>query len=61
LRSDDWLPDQVKFPAGTKMQVEKTENGATLTFAHPGGGKVSLGLDRHEVKQLMEKLEDALS
>ena len=61
LRSDDWLPDQVKFPAGTKMQVEKTETGATLTFAHPGGGRVSLGLDRHEVKQLMEKLEDALS
>jgi methylmalonyl-CoA/ethylmalonyl-CoA epimerase len=61
LRSDDWLSDQVKFPAGTKWQVEKTETGATLKFAHPGGGKVSLELDRRDLTQLMAKLEDALS
>jgi len=60
FRSDDWLSDQVKFPAGTKWQVEKTETGASLTFAHPGGGKVSLELDRRELKQLMAKLEEAL-
>jgi len=61
FEADDWLSQQVKFPAGTKWQVEKTQTGATLTFAHPGGGKVSLELDRAQLTQLMATLENALS
>jgi hypothetical protein len=41
--------------------VEKTPGGVRLTFAHPGGGKVSLELEREELKQLMSKLEEFLS
>ena len=58
--ADDWLADCVKFPAGTKWQVEKTGTGATLIFAHPGGGKVPLELDRGELTQLKAALERAL-
>jgi methylmalonyl-CoA/ethylmalonyl-CoA epimerase len=61
FRADDWLSAQVKFPAGTKWQVEKTKTGANLIFAHPGGGKASLELDREEMTQLMAALEKALS
>ncbi len=57
---DHWLSDQVKFPAGTKWQVEKTETGADLIFAHPGGGKVFLDLDREQLTQLKAALEKAL-
>lgn len=61
FESDDWLSDQVKFPAGTRWQVEKTQTGATLTFAHPGGGKVALELDHKALQQLTTALENALA
>jgi len=53
----DWLAETVRLPAGTRWQVEKHEAGATLTLAHPGGGKVSLDLDRGELKKLAAALE----
>lgn len=55
----DWLSEKVKFSPDTRWQVEKTEIGATLIFAHPGGGKVSLNLNRGELKQLIASLEQA--
>jgi len=57
--ASDWLSGKVKFPPEIQWQVEKTETGATLTFAHPGGGKVSLDLNRGELKQLITSLEQA--
>lgn len=57
FRAADWLPETVKLPADTRWQVEKTETGATLTIAHPGGGKVALDLDRAELKKLAASLE----
>jgi methylmalonyl-CoA/ethylmalonyl-CoA epimerase len=60
FEADDWLSEQVKFPAGTKWQVEKTPTGANLIFAHPGGGKVSLELDRKELTKLTAALDHAL-
>jgi methylmalonyl-CoA/ethylmalonyl-CoA epimerase len=57
--ASDWISEAVKLPTGTKWQVEKTEAGATLTVAHPGGGKVSLELDREELVKLLEALERA--
>ncbi len=56
FKASDWISETVKLPAGTKWQVEKTAAGATLTVAHPGGGKVSLELDREELGKLMEAL-----
>ena len=59
FKAADWLSEKVKLPAATRWQVDKTKTGATLTFAHPGGGKVALDLDREELKQLAASLEDA--
>ncbi len=60
FEASDWLSEKVKFPPETKWQVTKTEAGAILTFAHPGGGKVSLQMDRGELKKLVESLEQAI-
>jgi methylmalonyl-CoA/ethylmalonyl-CoA epimerase len=57
FKAADWLSEEVKLPDGMRWQVEKTETGATLTFSHPGGGKVSLDLDRKELKELAASLE----
>jgi hypothetical protein len=37
--------------------VEKKEKGCTLSFIHPGGGKVKLELTPEEMKKLMHELE----
>jgi hypothetical protein len=55
----DWLAEKVNLPAETRWQVEKTETGAIVTVAHPGGGKVSLDLDHGELKKLLVSLEQA--
>jgi len=59
FKAADWLSEKVKLPAETRWQVEKTGTGATLIFAHPGGGKVFLDLDRGELKKLLASLEKA--
>lgn len=59
FKAADWLPEEVKLPADVPWRVEKTYAGATLTLAHPGGGKVSLALARAEAKTLAEALEHA--
>ena len=56
----DWLSEKEKFPPGTRWQVEKTNTGATLIFAHPGGGKISLDLDHKELKKLTASLKQAV-
>ncbi len=61
FKPDDWLSEQVKFPAGTRWQVSGSENGGAISFAHPGGGKVSIDLDRNELIQLKDDLEKILS
>ncbi len=61
FEADDWLSQQVKFPAGTRWDIRKTDGGAELTFAHPGGGKVVLPFQREELSRLAEALEKALA
>ena len=59
FEATDWLSEKVKFPPETRWHVEKTEAGAILTFTHPGGGKVSLKLNRGELKKMLKSLEQA--
>lgn len=61
FKPDDWLPDQVKFPADAKWRIQKTGTGAALIFAHPGGGKVSLELDREDLTELAAELNKMLA
>jgi methylmalonyl-CoA/ethylmalonyl-CoA epimerase len=56
FKASDWLSEEVRLPAETRWQVVKTQAGAILTLAHPGGGKVSVDLDREELKRLRAAL-----
>lgn len=60
FNADDWISPAVRMPREARWLMEKTEKGATLQFAHPGGGKVSIDLDRDEVKRLLKDLKEAL-
>ena len=60
FKPDDWISDSVKFPAGKKWELARTDKDVCLTFAHPGGGKFSTELERDEIKQLMKGLEEIL-
>ena len=59
FKAADWLSEKLNLSPETRWQVNKTKTGATLIFAHPGGGKVSLSLNREEMKQLIASLEQA--
>jgi len=61
FEASDWLSAKIKFPPEIRWQVDRTENGAILTFAHPGGGKVSLNLNREELQKLAESLQEVSS
>ena len=56
---DDWLDKSVIFPTGQKWAVIKKEEGCTLSFAHPGGGKVNLELTKSDIKKLIRELEQS--
>ena len=60
FNASDWLSEKMKLPAETRWQIEKTQTGAILKLSHPGGGKVTLDLNREELKKLMASLEKAL-
>jgi methylmalonyl-CoA/ethylmalonyl-CoA epimerase len=59
--SDDWLSPSVRMPRHTRLLVERSQDGLTLKFAHPGGGTVRVGLSRDEARKLMDDLKDALA
>ncbi|HOC59174.1 MAG: VOC family protein [Syntrophaceae bacterium] len=61
FQPNDWLSEKVRLPASFHWQLEKTETGAHLVFAHPGGGKAMLHLDRIQLEKLKEDLENVLS
>jgi len=58
FKADDWLNKAVKFPRKRKWSVEKKGKGCKLSFAHPGGGKVTLELTLPDVKKLIRELEE---
>ncbi len=54
---DDWLGESMKFPKGERWSMKKTAGGAELSFAHPGGGRATVELDRKEIEALIEDLK----
>jgi methylmalonyl-CoA/ethylmalonyl-CoA epimerase len=54
---DDWLNKSVVFPKGQKWKADKNNNGCTISFAHPGGGKVNIKLSKPDIKKLILDLE----
>ncbi len=60
FRADDWMVPAAKMPEGQRWALEKTASGASLSLAHPGGGKVTLDFTREELLALSETLQEAL-
>ncbi len=61
FRPDDWLSPREKMPGGKRWSLKKNGSGADLTFAHPGGGTVSIKLSAQEVERLMDDLKNTIS
>lgn len=55
---DDWLDTSIVFPKTQKWALEKTDAGCTLSFAHPGGGKVELELTAKDLEALIQELNE---
>lgn len=51
-----YLSHDVQLPPGQRWCLEKTDTGTDLTLAHPGGGKVTVQMSDHEIKQLIRDL-----
>ena len=60
FKASDWLSPSYSMPEDKKWSVERNNKKYNLTFAHPGGGKVKLSLDREEFNKLIEDLNKML-
>ena len=58
--AQDWLNSSLSLEDGKKYTVTATDTGADLTFAHPGGGTVTLPLDKSELESLVKDLSKAI-
>lgn len=57
FEADDWLSEPNKMPKGMKWSFSENDGLYNLTFAHPGGGKMKLDLNRDEVTKMISDLE----
>jgi methylmalonyl-CoA/ethylmalonyl-CoA epimerase len=60
FRPEDWTLPEMRMPEGRRWDIAKTDQGFAVTFAHPGGGKVTLGLTKEELRDLSATLQEAL-
>ena len=58
FRPNDWIASSNKFPEGQKWAFSKEDVNFSLTFSHPGGGKVLFNLDKEEIKELIHDLNN---
>lgn len=58
---DDWLSSTVRPAPGKKWQVRKSDKGAVVEWAHPGGGCMEAELDASEIQALITDLQRALA
>lgn len=58
FRPDDWIDETVRMEGGRKWEVNPENDGARLTLAHPGGGKVTIELTGSECRKLARELVD---
>ena len=57
FHADDFLDESVKFSGDRKWEVVQTDNGCSLTIAHPGGGKATVELSGDEAAALAAELK----
>jgi methylmalonyl-CoA/ethylmalonyl-CoA epimerase len=59
FNADDWLADSAKIPCGKKWELNRNGEEYSLSFEHPGGGRVTLELSGSEIKRLISDLNKA--
>jgi methylmalonyl-CoA/ethylmalonyl-CoA epimerase len=60
FKAKDWLDPSWGMPKGEKWSVTKNDEMYLLSFAHPGGGKVKINLEREEITDLINDLKKML-
>jgi len=60
FNADDWIAPSVRMTQGKKFEVKQVRKGCSITFPHPGGGRVSISLNREEMMELRGKLNKSL-
>ena len=55
---NDWLASSSKMPEGQKWAITRNNGDYQITFAHSGGGKTKLDLNREELKRLAQDLQN---
>lgn len=60
FNAEDYLAPSVNMPEETKYRVQKSDSGCSLSFAHPGGGKVKIILSKEEIVNLVNDLEKVI-
>jgi methylmalonyl-CoA/ethylmalonyl-CoA epimerase len=61
FRPNDWIADEAKLSEDRKWEIEKTPHGGSISFSHPGGGKVKLDFSREELQRLSDAIRNALT
>jgi len=56
----EWLSDDVQLTPGQRWIIERSDTGANVAFAHPGGGTVALEMSSDEIGRLIRDLSDML-
>jgi len=57
---DDWLNSSSKMSEGQKWTITKNNGEYQITFAHPGGGKTKIDLNREELKRMVQDLQKVI-
>jgi methylmalonyl-CoA/ethylmalonyl-CoA epimerase len=60
FNADDWIAPSVRMPQGKKFEIKPEQNGCTIIFPHPGGGRVAIPLNREEMMELHNELNECL-
>jgi methylmalonyl-CoA/ethylmalonyl-CoA epimerase len=57
FNADDWLAPSVTMRKGKKFTLDPAGDGCGITFAHPGGGTVTISLNHDEIIELRKELD----
>lgn len=60
FKAEEWLNPSLALTDGKRWTVTATETGVDLVVAHPGGGTVTVALDKGEIDALVKDLSRAI-
>jgi len=57
FNADDWLAPGVRMPVGKKFTIRREARGYALSFAHPGGGTMTVSMTDEDLKDFHKEIE----